>query len=205
MPFKKGQGRMGGRAKGVLDRRLNVARLGAEQAVRMLSEQGCNPIIFQREINRLMHDVAIMMAAGQNQDAQTNSEKLAEYIAGLAMPSTDPETGQLRQPNLAKSRLILEWLKEARDGWYKLTQFVYPKLSSVDIRDPLLREHFGLVNRNEDAALTISREEIVMQLKKRGVNIDKVLDIDVDEDADDDEDDEGEALRGASGNGRGPF
>jgi hypothetical protein len=134
MGFQPGQPKPpgSGRKKGTPDRRVLIAREGAKAAIAVLREFDFNPIVFQTEINALMHQVAILRAAGDNAAAREGGTELARIIARLPV---------------RESRHVLEWLKEARDGYYKVSQFAYPKLAQVDIKDLAMEESVTGENR----------------------------------------------------------
>lgn len=206
MTFKPGMAKVAGsgRKVGVPDRRVRAARAGMQTALELLNEtdrQGkpANPIVFLKELNHLLRASALEQAVtsvdkdGNPVRPDTTGWQIREYAAVIG-----------RLPR-GKAELVLDYLKAAQDGWYKLAQFAYPKLAQIDLRDPTMRDLLGLMDGTAAASVQYSREDIVLRLQRQGVNIERVLDVDVDTGADADDDvtvEGGSFARTSGGNGK---
>jgi hypothetical protein len=101
---------------------MQLAQARARSGIQLLTaEPGHDPISAQKEINGLMRLMAryrVARSLGRQLSAEMTAQQFAEWIAAL------PET---------EYRLVLDTLESCRDGYYKLTNFAYPKLANIDV------------------------------------------------------------------------
>jgi hypothetical protein len=122
-----------GRKAGVPDKRTMMLREGMQSALDLLREKDkdgnpLNPITYQKEINAILRAIIFLKAAGNVPAGERTAQLLAQRIVRLP---------------IVQQRLMLEYLKALQDGWYKLTQFAYPKLAQVDVKDMMMSELLG--------------------------------------------------------------
>lgn len=160
MAFQPGHARVGGRKSGVPDKRAIMKQHGLMDAIEMLRGGKANPIAFQQELNELLRRAAILRAAGNVAEADRSLDTVAAQIARL---------------NVGQARLVLDYLVAARDGWYRLTQFAYPKLSQVDIKDALAH---GLLDAAKDGGTRVEYTRRIM-VESNGKQYEQSLVVDV--------------------------
>src|SRR5262249_8591355 len=130
MPFRSGQPKtpLSGRKKGTVDKRTQLARAQARTAIEMMSQAGRDPLELQLELDEIMREVIMLMAARKVPKDKRDISTVAQRIASLP---------------LERNEQVRRWIDSLRISLAGKTQYRYPKLQQVDVNDAMMDQFAG--------------------------------------------------------------